>query len=258
MIFRSSTAFLGATTMRWNGQHYESATKETLAVEDIPPTLYPFEPNNGRLQNDRSRQPTVDRLPFFPAAHRYRQSPPRSLPTTLNEWEHVLHSGPKWSLDLVKHFVCSHPLSNLQSAIKSATSLKCASDGGAEDESRVGSFGVVITLDPTPVRIRGGGHVDGPHPSSFRAEATGMLSGMCMLSILEASANLRPDMPKEFVSDNDGLVTDITRLMSYGKPHVDRNANKADLMTAMVRLHHVRRHSSKWTWVRSHQDNRKT
>ena len=83
----------------------------------------------------------------------------------------------------------------------------------------------------------------------------GLLGSIGILKMLHKTGIIdNEQMTATFISDNEGLIKDMNRLMAYGIIHLDQNPKEADIITAIIRTRHRNRLTNRWKWIRGHQD----
>ena len=171
--------------LSWTGTAYSDGTDTTIAPSKVPTSYYPFKPYDGRRHNTKGL-PKVPTKIYFPVTHRFQPPEPPLPPPPPGEitLPDILLAAEDWEKDLIQHMSCTMDPAEALSLLRTTKEIKCVSDGGANEEKMTGSFGVIITIPGHSLILQNGGHVSGLSPSYFRAKATAMLSGCCLVNIL--------------------------------------------------------------------------
>ena len=105
---------------------------------------------------------------------------PRLLPVPNNSFDDWIHTLPLWERQLLLnlHFLPNQP--HLHYLIESNIPIHLASDGGADADANLGSFGFVIADHSGPI-IECHGPATGYPMQSFRAECYGRLAQLLFL-----------------------------------------------------------------------------
>ena len=141
---------------------------------------------------------------------------------------------------------------NLETALDETATIRCGSDGGADDGKA--SFGWIFQGDNDAWLLSGIGTCDGPNPSSYRSECMGILSSLCVWDCLKREGLIAEKHSLSIVCDNRGAVSVVEKIFKWKNFFIGRDASEADLLHCIQFL--ARKHLGSFSieWVESHQD----
>jgi hypothetical protein len=174
-------------------------------------------------------------------------------PETFQEY---IQGLPSWEQHLLQTACMSENPSRTAELINDGEVIFIASDGSVI-ANEFGTFSYIITHVQSRCQLAwGNGPVPGAHPSSFRAEAYGVLAASRFLFHLSTFTGIKLHQRIRHWIDNAGLVKRIRKMLTF--THEFPNATLApdwDVMTEI--LHSIRsipdiQYSAHW--IKSHQD----
>lgn len=215
---------------------------------------FPNNVDHGWLPGDPIDHDTTKRKAYFPYLPKYQPGPGQlryhqQLPLNIFPSQDIWDYADDWEKIYIENM---HYLQSSQAHLLSQVKVILVSDGSVEQKK--GGFGCIIGT-PWGQRLVGNfGSVHGYDPSSFRAEAHGMLANAIAYRLMRKGN--RP-IGGIFVSDNEGLIKVMTKAFKYPRPFIERNQNEEDLIRAIVGILEPFRDEIEFKWVKGHQDDYK-
>lgn len=245
----------GTSLLAFSGDGRKFKNDNGMPCDTVPPTSYPVDTyippslvkagivDVEQISNWLVQQPANPQKPTTPV----------TVPTdfmaylgTLEAWEHDLFVDTSWAFDYDYLTIAQHI---------STQSFLVASDGASDPISGKASFGWVLADSTGQVLVTCSGPVYGLKPSSYRAEAYGVLSPTRMIHHLLKYHQLESAQPYTHWCDNKSVVKHSKHCLDYeGWYPNDSLKSDWDILQQITESFKAAQQTPTVSWVKSHQD----